>query len=394
VTKRSNRRGRNEGAIYQTANGQWRGYVPVEEYSLSQGRQRRKYFRGRTRAAVARKVARALAGMQQGLPQGSISERMTVGRWLLHWLESRRESVKPRTYEQYSLAVNKHFIPAFGKRRLTKLTAEDIEGYLVEKRATGNLRFPGTGLSKRSIQIQVTVLRMALKEAEKRGHVPRNVAMLVAKPSAKEIEPTKARVFLEADQSRLLLKHAKASKYYRLYVLALYLGMRKGEALGVHWKAVDLEQGTLKVEAVLRLVGKLEIDTPKSGHSRQLVLPHPALRALTDEKDLQEMRRRRAGSEWEEWGLVFTRPTGRPLNQRDVSKDFKRVLKAAGLPDMRFHDLRHSCASLLHGEGVSDRVIMEILGHSNITVTMNTYTHVASKLQRDAAKRMEAAIGS
>ena len=291
--------------------------------------------------------------------------------------------------------MNKHFIPAFGKRRLTKLTAEDIEGYLTEKRATGNLRFPGKGLSKRTIQIQVTVLRMALKEAEKRGHVPRNVAMLVAKPSAKEIEPMRARVFIEADQSRLLLKHAQSSKYYRLYVMALYLGMRKGEALGLPWNSVDLEQGTVKVQAALRLVGKLQIDTPKTGQSRrQLVLPRPALRALMDERDLQEMQRRRAGSEWEEWGLVFTRPTGRPLNQRDVSRDFKRILKAAGLPDMRFHDLRHSCASLLHAEGVSDRVIMEILGHSNITVTMNTYTHVASKLQRDAAKRLEAAIGT
>ncbi len=389
------RRGRNEGAIYQTKNGQWRGSVPIEEYSLSQGRQRRKYFRGRTRAEVARKVARALADMQRGLPQGSASERMTVGNWLEHWLESRRESVKPRTFEQYSLAVNKHFIPAFGRRRLTKLTAEDIDGYLAEKRATGNLRFPGSGLSKRTIQIQVTVLRMALKEAEKRGHVPRNVAMLVAKPSAKEIEPTKARVFLEADQSRLLLKHAEPSKYYRLYVMALYLGMRKGEALGLPWNAVDLEQGTLKVEAALRLVGKLQLDTPKSGQSRrQLVLPLPALRALKDERDRQAMQRSRAGNDWEEWGLVFTRPTGKPLNQRDVSRDFKKILKAAGLPDMRFHDLRHSCASLLHAEGVSDRVIMEILGHSNITVTMNTYTHVASEMQRDAAKRLEAAIGS
>ena len=354
------RRGRNEGAIYQTKNGQWRGSVPIEEYNLSQGRQRRKYFRGRTRAEVARKVARALADMQRGLPQGSASERMTVGSWLEHWLESRLDSVKPRTFEQYSLAVNKHFIPAFGKRRLTKLTAEDIEGYLTEKRATGNLRFPGKGLSKRTIQIQVTVLRMALKEAEKRGHVPRNVAMLAAKPSAKEIEPMRARVFIEADQSRLLLKHAQSSKYYRLYVMALYLGMRKGEALGLPWNSVDLEQGTVKVQAALRLVGKLQIDTPKTGQSRrQLVLPRPALRALMDERDLQEMQRRRAGSEWEEWGLVFTRPTGRPLNQRDVSRDFKRILKAAGLPDMRFHDLRHSCASLLHAEGVSDRVIME-----------------------------------
>ena len=160
------------------------------------------------------------------------------------------------------------------------------------------------------------------------------------------------------------------------YSVALTMGLRQGEALGLCWKEVDLEMGYLRVSRQLqRFDGETRLVEPKTARSRRtLALPASIVRSLTDHRDRQLEERAAAGDKWIETGLVFTTATGRPVDATRISKDFHRHLDRAGLAQRRFHDLRHSCATLLLVQGVSPRVVMEVLGHSQISLTMNTYT--------------------
>lgn len=220
----------------------------------------------------------------------------------------------------------------------------------------------------------------------------RNVATLVDAPRvpSREVEP-----FSELE-ARKFLKAVRGDRLEALYTVALAVGIRQGEALGLAWKDVDLERGLIHVRRSLqRLSGQFEFVEPKSRRSRRTVLlPASAVVALRDHRIRQEQERCLAGESWADSELVFTSKSGKPLDYTNVTTAFQRLLKRAGLPQKRFHDLRHSCATLLLAQGVSPRVVMEILGHSQISLTLNTYTHVLPELQRDAATRMERFITS
>jgi integrase len=176
-----------------------------------------------------------------------------------------------------------------------------------------------------------------------------------------------------------------------LYTVALAVGLREGEALGLRWDDVDLEAGTLSVRAaVQRLNGKLRMEEVKTDTSRRLiVLPRVAVEGLQAHRQRQLAECARLGKRWADTGLVFTSTRGTPLEPRNVVRHFHETLRKAGLPHKRFYDLRHTCASLLLVQGVHPRVVMEILGHSQIGLTMNTYSHVIPTLQKEAASRMD-----
>jgi integrase len=169
------------------------------------------------------------------------------------------------------------------------------------------------------------------------------------------------------------------------------MGLRQGEALGLRWQDVDLEMGYLRVSKQLqRFNGKLQLVEPKTKRSRRsLAMPIAIARGFVRHRAIQANERQAAGSRWAEKGLVFTTPIGTGLEGTAISKDFHRKLSEAGLAQRRFHDLRHSCATLLLVQGVSPRVVMDVLGHSQIGLTMNTYSHVILDLRRDAASRMD-----
>src|SRR5258708_24951597 len=169
------------------------------------------------------------------------------------------------------------------------------------------------------------------------------------------------------------------------------MGLRQGEALGLRWQDVDLQLGTLQVTKQLqRMNGEFQLVEPKTKRSRRtLALPGIAVRELRDHHARQQRECDLGGDGWNHLDLVFTRGDGEPLDGTVVSHQFHRLLDRAGLPQRRFHDLRHSCATLLEAQKVSPRVAMEILGHSHIAVTMNTYTKVVSALKHDAAKRID-----
>jgi integrase len=176
-----------------------------------------------------------------------------------------------------------------------------------------------------------------------------------------------------------------------VFTVPLAVGLRPGEALGLYWQDVDLEAGTLSLcRALQRIEGKLQLVELKTRRSRRTIaLPGVALAALKRHRVQQREERVLAGGRWQETALIFTTKHGTPLEPRNVVRTFKRILWKAGLPNQRFYDLRHTCASLLLAQGVHPRVVMEILWHSQISLTMNTYSHVIPQLQRDAAERMD-----
>jgi integrase len=202
---------------------------------------------------------------------------------------------------------------------------------------------------------------------------------------------------ISPDAAGQVLAAVRSHRLEALVSVALAVGLRQGEALGLKWEDVDFEAGQLRVRHSLRRVSKqglqlTETETPRS--RRMVALPASIVGALRSHKARQSEERLLAGESWTETGFVFTSEIGTAMDGTNATKRFQRLLFSAGLPRLRFHDLRHGCASLLLAQGVHPRVVMETLGHSQISLTMNTYSHVIPALQREAADRMEQLLGS
>ena len=368
------KRGQNEGSIYKRKDGRW---VAVASVGHKDGKRWRKSFYGATRRQVQEKLTVALRAHQQGLPPAP--ETQTVAAYLDNWLEnSVKPRVRPRTYEGYADHVRIHIGPQLGRIRLAKLSPEHVESFLNRKLAEG--------LAPRTVRYMHAVLRIALGQAVKRELLPRNVSALVDPPreERKEVQP------LTPDQARSLLSAVEGERLEALYSVALAVGLRKGEALGLRWKDVDLDKGTIRVQGALqRINGKLQRVEPKTNSSRRTIaLPEYVVGSMRKHRARQLQDRLLAGSKWHERGLVFTTTVGTPLDGRNITRHFQRILADAGLPRKRFHDLRHTCASLLLVQGVHPRVVMDTLGHSQMSTTMDIYSHVMPALQRDAAAQM------
>jgi len=375
------RRGNSEGSIYQRKDGRWTASIGL---GCAGGRRRRKAFYGATRREVANKLTAALRARQQGLP--IVGERLTLAAFLVRWLEdSARPTLRPRTFASYSMIVNYHLAPALGRVALARLTPDAVQRYLNDKGAAG--------LSSRSVQYHHAVLRRALNQAERWGLVPRNVARLVSPPRVERPEPQP----LTPEQARAFLAAVSEDRLAPLYTLALSLGARQGELLALTWPDVDMAGRTVSIRRTLqRYDGGWHLDPPKTERSRRTIaLPASLVEMLRAHRSRQLEERLRAGPAWqgEQWGdLVFANEIGEPLPGTQLTRRFQAVLATLGLPRQRFHDLRHAAATFMLSEGVSLRTTMELLGHSTIAVTANTYSHVLPELQRDATDRVSALL--
>jgi integrase len=373
----SNRkRGHGEGSIYQRADGRWCATISLAGTKS----RRRKSFYGATRQKVANKLTKALNDRQQGLTLAG--NRQTVEQFMTSWLEdSVRTAVRPRTFESYELLSRVHIVPALGRVTLQQLEPQHVQALMAAKLKSG--------LSPQTVRHIRTVLRRALNFAMKWGIVARNVAALVDPPrldrhEVKPMTPEQARTFLAAAQNQ---------RFGALYVLALSLGMRQGEVLGLRWSDLDLEgeNPTLAVnQALQRIGGEFRFVRPKTDRSRRTIaLPKSVVKALLAQRAQQAADRLAIGPAWQDRGLVFTTADGAPIERKFLHNDFKRVLTDATLPDCRFHDLRHSAASMLLAQGIPLREIMELLGHSSITLTADTYSHLMAPAMRAVADTMD-----
>lgn len=423
------RRGRGEGSIVKRSDGRWMARVDL---GWRNGKRHYKAIYGRTRRQAANGLRDALKAAQDGCLV--VDERQTVEQFLTRWLQDVALSrVRPRTYASYEATISRHIRPYLGKERLVQLTPQQIQSWLSVLERAGV-----TATSRRYARV---VLRNALNTALRWRLLSRNPATLVDVPRAtsREIQP------LDGDQARQLLTAAKGSELEAFVALGLSCGLRRGEILALKWTDVDLEAATVHVKGAIQRFGgdpaarrpllserkrlkkalvdaqaggssveaqtqilqqlrklrealtavktSLQVVEPKSTRShRKIALPNVAVTALRAHRVRQLERRLAAGSAWTEQGFVFTTGIGTPIEPRRVTRDFKVLLKGAGLPAIRLHDLRHSCATLLLAEGVNPRVVMETLGHSQISLTLNTYSHVLPAVRRDAAQRMDAVL--
>jgi integrase len=373
------KRGQNEGSIFKRKDGRW---VAILNIGYRDGARRRKHFYGNTRRDVQERLTAALRAQQQGLPVAP--ERQTLGDFLRHWLDHVvRPNLRPKTHHSYAAEVRLHIGPQLGHIQLAKLRPQHIQAFLNEKREAG--------LSARTVQYHHAILRRALGQAEKWDLVPRNVAALVTPPTIRrrEIEP------LQPDEALTLLDAVRDDRLEAVYSVALAVGLRQGEILGLRWRDVDLENGKLEIRtSLLWLDGACQLSEPKTDRSRRsIALPEVATMALHGHRARQLEDKLIAGTRWREHDLVFATTLGTPMHPRNLVRHYHRALAKAGLPRKRFHDLRHTCASLLLAQGVQPRVVMEILGHSQIALTMDTYSHVIPSLKRDAANSMDKALG-
>jgi len=380
------KRGRNEGSIFKRRDGRWVGSLNL---GWENGRRKRIHFYASNAGEVQAQLLRARSDHSLGLPVAV--HHQTVEQFVRHWLEyTLKPRAKPRSFESFSTVSRLHIFPTLGRIQLKKLFPQHVQKLLDQKLKSG--------LSAQTVTNIRTVLRSALAQAVKWNLVARNAAALVDAPRIprKKIEP------LDPAGARKLLEVAAGHRFESLLNVALMLGLRRGEVLGLRWADLDLELRTLHVsQSIQRLqTGSLEpkrkselraTDTKTDGSRRTIALPDSVVRALRVQRGYQAEQRLLAGPDWQDHGLVFTNGTGRPIEPIILHRDYKALLQKAGLPTtLRFHDLRHSTATLLMAQGVHPRAIMELLGHSSITVTMNVYGHVLPAMMRDAAAKMDA----
>jgi integrase len=404
------KRGNNEGSIFQLPDGRWRATVSL---GYRNGKRWRKVFEASTRQEVQQKLTTALGNKQRGMPIAM--QRQTLGQFLNSWLaDVVKANVKPKTHRTYSDLCRLHLIPGLGKRPLAHLSPQSIQAFLNEKlnyvscpQCGRRLQLAGfaehqviehpdkaattrnPALSARTVKHLLVTLRGALNVAVKWDLVARNVAALVdppkvTKPELKVFTPEQARAFTQA---------IKSERLEALFATAISLACRQGEALGLQWPDVDLEIGTLTVRRALQRVNrKLESVPTKADKVHTITLPAVTISALAAHRLRQDEERQSAGAEWRETGFVFTTRIGTPLDARGVIRTFDRILKSAGLPKIRFHDLRHSAATLLLAQGVSPRYVSELLAHSSVSFTMQTYAHVLDQTKREVAAQMDAIL--
>lgn len=400
-----------EGSIYHRKDGRWEGVAYV---LTSEGTYKRRSVYGKTWEDAHDKLTRLKADSQSGVPVSVMKQ--TVTEYLTYWLENvSKQKVRHVTWVNYASLVRNYIIPGIGKKKVARLTVRDIRAFLVTVARTCQCCAQGKDKARpdhkrrccaigdcckkypsdRTVRFLLVILRTALQHAVREDELPRNVARNVelSMGRQREMEP------LTAKEGSRLLAAARGNRLWAAYELAVRLGLRRGELLGLRWKDVDLNEKVITIrQALQRVGGELLIVPPKTQRSaRRVALPEECITALRAQRTQQVADRRAAGEAWKgtgHGGLVFTTKNGTPVEPRNLNRSFEALCARAGIRKVRFHDLRHTCASLLHEQGADARTIMEVLGHSSIRVTMDIYTFVRLDAQRSAFERVGNALGT
>src|SRR5829696_9711291 len=338
---------------------------------------KRYYVSAKTKTETEQRLRQAMTDADRGL----IFEAgaLVLSDYLDMWLRNIEDTVRQRTWERYEQIVRVHLKPTLGRLKLKSLTPTHLRGLYREKL--------DAGASNRTVQYIHTTLRRALQDAVTDELIPRNTAdgIKAPKPKKKEINP------LSPEQARAFLQAAQGDRFETLYVLAVQCGLRKGELLGLKWDDVDLKTGTLRVRRTLSETRSGHVfERPKNGKGRSIKLTQAASEALKGhlERQLEEISGR--GDAYQDQGLIFPSRKGTSMNARNLTaRSFKPILKRAGLPDIRLHDLRHTCATLMLWEGVHIKLVQELLGHATISITLDTYRYLLPGMGDEAAGAME-----
>ena len=359
-----------EGSITQMENGRWRVRVMID------GKRHSAYTD--TRKEAQAKYREFYGNAEKGLLPSP--EKLTLGQHMERWLgDVVKGAVRPRTHKGYGDVARLHILPALGKVKLSQLQPNQVQQLYGQLAASG--------LAPKSVRNVHAVLRRALNQAVDWNLVPRNVATLAHPPRAARHEVE----VLSPEQVRTLLTAARGDRWEPLIVSALATGMRQGELLGLKWADVDLTRRTIHVQRQLQRDGTFA--EPKTAKGRRTIdLPASCVAMLKDYRRQQTEERLLVGPEWQHNDLVFCTHQGRPLSQRNILRAYKLILRRASLPPVSFHALRHTAATLLLLQGVHPKVVQERLGHSNISMTLDIYSHLIPSMGRAAADQLDALL--
>lgn len=376
-----NKRSRGTGSIRQRRRGVWQ--LRWETWNGVERLYHSETVRG-TKTEAEAVLRERLAERERARAAGALSTdpKQTVAQWLRRWLDEYAvHNVRPLTLQTYRRIVERELIPGLGEIRLAQLGIAEVQHYVNMRRGKHSPRW---------LQHQRSVLRAALSEAERQGLVARNVARLVkvTNPRREEVRP------LSVEEARQFIAHIRGHRFEALLLVTMTLGLRQSEVLGLRWEDVDLEQGVLSVRRSLqRYGGAYHLDEVKTVRSRRtLTLPDRLIEVLLAHRDRQAFEARSKKWQGDEWGLVFCREDGYPLSGSVVTHTFQELLAEAGVPKVRFHDLRHGAATYLVAAGVPMRVVMAQLGHSQMAITSDLYAHVLPEVQREASDQAAAAL--
>jgi integrase len=365
------RRSKGEGTLeWMPKTKRWRVRVTV---TTPEGTKKRKAFTAPTKKAVIAKRDAFLA-----TPYDS---EMTVGAYLDRWMrDSVEQTRRPATIAEYESVCRVHLKPHLGRIKLRDLKAAHVQAMLTRMREEG--------CAGSTLRRLLAILGAALNQAVRWQLLTASPMTGVEKPKNTK---KKERQSLTAEQTRRLFDAAKAWRGGRLHpvmVLAVATGMRQGEILGLMWEDFDTDRGTLTVQRTLhRERGGYSHGPTKSGKPRVLELDS-RLVALLQAHRRRQLEERMAASEWTDTGHIFTTPEGRPIHRAVLYQSFKRLCRREGLPDVTFHELRHTAATILAQRGAHPNTVQDILGHSDVTTTLRTYTHAWPHRHRDAATKL------
>jgi len=376
MTKKNKIRANGEGTIRKRADGRY-------EAMIRYGNGQRKSAYAKTQAAARELLEQMKRDVHDGITLSPSDQ--TVREYLESWLATLPGTIEVATETTYQSYVRNHIAP-IAQVRLADLTAQHIQQlYSKELKA---------GLSSTSVNHLHSILHNAFKQAVAYGVMRVNVTELVKAP---RIQRPNWHTFNREETARFI-EAVQSNRFAAAFILAVTTGMRQGEILGLQWKHVNLATGIIRVQTALKFQEhRFQLLHPKSSSSRRtIILSEVAKSALERHEHQQEQAKVVAGSAWDSaWNLVFANSIGRPMNASNLlGRDFKQILRANQLPMIRFHDLRHTCASLLLEAGVHIKIVSELLGHSSITLTLNTYSHVIPGMHGRAAEAMDSLFAS
>jgi len=320
----------------------------------------------------------ALVKLENELVQGSYVEpsKMRYGEFLTNWLEDKKTKVKKSTHRTYQWLVEKHICPALGHNELRKITPMMIQSYYNQLYREGSL-------SGAIIQKIHTLINDSLKKAERWELISKNVASLVDRPKASRRDLN----VWTLEQSKTFLKVSVDDRLYLAFHLALTTGMRQSEILGLRWKDVNYEDLSISVTQILSHDGKSLNSGSKTASSiRKVHVPQETIKLLERHFRKSQKEKEMYAELYSDHGLVICTSVGTPVIPRNLMRSFYRLIEKAKLPKIRFHDLRHTHATLLLSQGVNPKIVAERLGHADVRITLDTYSHLLPSMQKETAQ--------
>ncbi len=357
----------------------WDVYFDLPREDDGKRRQRKRVFTTR------REAQEFLTTQRAEIAKGVAVDRseQTIADLMNFWLDTyARHNVSPKTFQGYSDTIKNHIIPVLGRVEVQKLTPAMLQSFYSSKLAAG--------CGPRTVRLVHLHLDQALTQAMTMGLVARNVSDVVTAPRARPRDMDT----WTAEQARAFLRAAHSSAHGPIWVVALATGMRRGELLGLRWRDVDFERGTLSVRQTVGLLrGVSEFKKPKTKSSvRDIPVQPEVLDALRAHKIAQNEQRLAKGSLWHDYGLVFTSEVGTPIHGDNLRRDYDRLVTRAGVPRIRIHDLRHSHVTLAIAAGANIKAVSQRVGHSNVHITLGTYAHVMPSQHVEVSDKVGAVL--